>query len=190
MPLKHTLLGFLQNESMHGYELRRQAREYAWIYPMANASIYPALHSLEKDGFIDHESEIHNGRARKVYRITEAGRQELLNWLGEHDAENRSHRDQALLKIAMQNDETIGSARRWIQDALRKLDSELQELGQGGIKNGMASAYSDLALNYGEELIMLRKRFLEKVLEVSGSDQRSSAPLSVSRTRNSESLTA
>ncbi|MEE3326419.1 MAG: PadR family transcriptional regulator [Myxococcota bacterium] len=190
MPLKHTLLGFLQKQPMHGYNLRRQAREYAWIYPMANASIYPALHSLEKDGFISHESEIHNGRARKVYQITEAGRQELLNWLGEQESTKRSHRDQALLKIAMQNDETIGGARRWIQDALRQLDVELQEIRKGGIHNGMPSDYSDLALTYGTELIMLRKRFLEKVLETSGASQRNAASVGLSRVRNSESLTA
>lgn len=190
MPLKHTLLGFLQKEPMHGYKLRRQAREYAWIYPMANASIYPALHSLEKDGFIDHESEIHNGRARKVYRITQAGRQELLNWLGDHESANGSHRDKALLKIAMQNDETIGGARRWIQDAIRQLDAELHELSQGGIKEGVPSAYADLVLTYGTELILLRKRFLERVLETSGGAQRGASSLSVSRVSNSESLTA
>ena len=190
MPLKHTLLGFLQKEPMHGYKLRRQAREYAWIYPMANASIYPALHSLEKDGFIDHESEIHNGRARKVYRITQAGRQELLNWLGEHEATSQSHRDQALLKIAMQNNETIGGARRWIQDALRQLDQELEELSRGGIKESMPSDYSSLAMSYGTELIMLRKRFLEKVLETSSSAQRNAASVGVSRLQDSESLTA
>ena len=126
MPLKHTLLGLLQWQPMHGYLLRQHAKEYAWIYPMANASIYPALHALEKDGFIDHKPEIHNGRARKVYEITDAGRQELRHWLVSGADQKPSFRDQMLLKIAMQSDETMPDARSWLEETLAEVEAEAE----------------------------------------------------------------
>ena len=191
MPLKHTLLRFLEEEPMHGYKLRQHARECAWMYPMANASIYPALHSLEAEGFIGHRSEIHEGRARKVYRITNAGRQELLNWLSDSQPANSSHRDQALLKIAMQSNETISGARGWLQKAITQLESDLSELLRGGTTAAASSSeYSELAIAYGTDLINLRKQFLEKVLEASETAHRNSSGLGIARVRNSESLTA
>ena len=191
MPLKHTLLRFLQQEPMHGYKLRRHARECAWMYPMANASIYPALHSLEAEGFIGHQSEIHKGRARKVYRITNAGRQELHNWLSDSQPVNSSHRDEALLKIAMQSEETISGAHEWIQKAITQLESDLSDLLRGRPNaSSSSSEYSDLAIAYGTDLINLRKEFMQKVLEASEKAPRKSSALGIARVRNSEILSA
>ena len=164
MPLKHTLLGLLQWQPMHGYLLRQHAKEYAWIYPMANASIYPALHSLEKEGFIDHKPEIHNGRARKVYEITAAGQQELRQWLISGADQRPSFRDQMLLKIAMQSDETMPEARAWLEETLTEVEAELADHLEMAENIPQVSKYAQLALEYGGELISLRTRFLKKVL--------------------------
>lgn len=190
MPLKHTLLRFLEQEPMHGYKLRQHARECAWMYPMANASIYPALHSLQTEGFIDHHSEIHNGRARKVYQITNAGRQELDHWLRNSQPVDRSHRDQTLLKIAMQSNETISGASGWLREAISQLESDLSKLlGEGKTPDASSSEYADLAVAYGVDLINLRKKFLQKILKAS---ETHSAGLGrgLIRIRNSESLSA
>ncbi len=189
MPLRHTLLGLLQWRPMHGYVLRQHAKEYAWIYPMANASIYPALHRLEKEGFIGHRSEIHNGRARKVYEITPAGSQELRQWLGDPSPQKASFRDQMLLKIAMQSDETMKDAREWLEAELAEVESEFQENLEAGTSIPQVSKYARLAMSYGTELVRLRKRFLEQVLAASESAHRDAVP-SVARTQNSKTLSA
>ena len=99
MAVKHTLLGLLSWKPMHGYRLRKVAQAYSWMYPMTNASVYPALHELERDGFIEHDSEVHTGRARKVYRITDVGRSELRRWLSMSPDADSSIRDPLLLKV-------------------------------------------------------------------------------------------
>ena len=53
--------------------LRALAKGYSWIYPMTNANIYPTLRTLEEEGFVEHHSEVHDGRLRKIYAITDAG---------------------------------------------------------------------------------------------------------------------
>jgi DNA-binding PadR family transcriptional regulator len=168
MPLRHTLLGLLNDRPMHGYLLRQHAKGYSWIYPMTNASIYPALHALEEDGFINHKSEIHKGRARKIYHITEAGRNDLHSWLLESVSQTPCFRDQMLLKIVMQSDETIRYARNWIADCLESLRVEIANYESNMSKMAMAtneqSLGMQLAHEYGFEMLRLRVRLLEKIL--------------------------
>lgn len=189
MPLRHTLLGLLQWQPMHGYRLRQHAKEYAWIYPMANASIYPALHRLEEEGFIGHQTEIHNGRARKVYQITAAGRQELRQWLADRSRQKPSFRDQVLLKISMQSDDTVAEAQGWLEEELAEVENEFRESleTEGNIPH--LSIYARLAMSYGAELIGLRKRFLEQVLATSKSTNRE-AVSSVTQPARSKTLSA
>jgi DNA-binding PadR family transcriptional regulator len=167
MPLRHTLLGLLNNKPMHGYLLRQHARSYSWIYPMTNASIYPALHGLEEDGFITHRSEIHNGRARKIYHITESGRRDLRRWLLEASHQTPCFRDQMLLKIVMQSDDTIHYARDWIKASLETLREEIanyQSDISSIMKNAPTTAGTELAHEYGFELLRLRARLFEQIL--------------------------
>lgn len=164
MSLRHTLLGLLAWGPTHGYRLRKQAREYSWIYPMTNASIYPALHALEEAGFISHHSEIHNGRARKVYAISDSGREELRRWLIEPTEVSQSVRDQMVLKIAMQNDESIPMSRAWLEEALDELRSEIEQHEQRMQIDSESARYARLTMQYGAELLDLRRRFFEQVL--------------------------
>ena len=69
----------LQGES-YGYRLVRDVNE---IIEITESTLYPILKRLESGGFVTVRSAEHNGRLRKYYRITEAGRQRVLAFLGE-----------------------------------------------------------------------------------------------------------
>ena len=73
------ILSCLAREPMHGYrivkELNQQSEGY---FSMREGTLYPHLHQLEKDGFIEGFWETTSGgRERKCYRITEKGKGEL-----------------------------------------------------------------------------------------------------------------
>lgn len=62
-----------------GQEFQKAIRHF-WSAELAQ--IYPALAKLEKQGFLESErAPSEKGPPRKVYRRTEAGREELVNWL-------------------------------------------------------------------------------------------------------------
>jgi DNA-binding PadR family transcriptional regulator len=164
MPLRHTLLGLLNYQPMHGYLLRQYAKEYSWMYPMTNASIYPALHGLEEDGFISHRSEIHSGRARKVYEITEEGRVELRRWLIDPSPQSLSFRDQTLLKVAMQSSETMAYARLWVEELIDSLRDSVSQHERDLKEADSMAHYTRLTMEYGVEMLRLRIEFLEKAL--------------------------
>jgi DNA-binding PadR family transcriptional regulator len=135
---------------------------------MTNASIYPALHALEADGFITHDSVIHNGRARKIYYISESGKNDLHKWLLEFFHEKPCFRDQLLLKVVMQSDETIRYARGWIAESLESLRSEITAYESNMLAMEEAGRHQTLGLQlaheYGFEMLRLRVRLLEKIL--------------------------
>lgn len=164
MPLQHTLLGLLDRGPRHGYRLRQDAKRYSWIYPMTHASIYPALHDLEKKGFVSHHAEVHNGRARKVYAITDVGRRELRDWVASPTRSAPSFRDQLVLKIAMQSEDTMGMSREWVEEALAAVREELFHHERHIEERGELGQYAHRALEYGADLLRLRMRFLEDVL--------------------------
>ena len=174
MAVRHTLLGLLSWEPMHGYRLRKVAQEYSWMYPMTNASIYPALHGLEGDGFVEHDTEVHNGRARKVYRITHGGRSELRRWLGEAPEFESASRDQMLLKISMLDDTVLPMAYNWLESAACTVREEIAStLNENGAD--APGQYGHLTREYGLELLRVRLRFLERVLDESKPAQSLSA---------------
>lgn len=73
------ILSVLAREPMHGYkivkELDRMSEGY---FAMAEGTLYPHLHQMEKESFIEgYWESASGGRERKCYRITERGMSEL-----------------------------------------------------------------------------------------------------------------
>lgn len=85
MSLKYALLGFLNHSSMTGYDLKQHFDQSIRHFWSANLSqMYPTLSQMEKDGLLTMVVEYQEKHPpRKVYRITEAGRRELKQWLAE-----------------------------------------------------------------------------------------------------------
>ena len=72
------ILGALQVEQLHGYEIVRRIREAGGAPKLAEGQIYPYLHKLEEEGFVLAEWHTDTGGApRRVYRLTEGGLLEL-----------------------------------------------------------------------------------------------------------------
>jgi PadR family transcriptional regulator, regulatory protein PadR len=46
-------------------------------YQLSPGTLYPVLHGLEADGYLEHESRTVSGKVRKYYQATEQGRQAL-----------------------------------------------------------------------------------------------------------------
>jgi DNA-binding PadR family transcriptional regulator len=82
LPLEQALLGFLTQEPMHGYDLHRRARdELGLIWHMGISNVYGALKQLEQANLVESTLSSQDNRpARKVYRITRAGRKSFRDW--------------------------------------------------------------------------------------------------------------
>jgi len=83
LPLEQTLLGFLMQEPMHGYDMHQQVEaELGQVWYMGISNIYGALKRLEQSDQVESTLVPQEGRPpRKVYQITPAGEQSFMDWL-------------------------------------------------------------------------------------------------------------
>jgi DNA-binding PadR family transcriptional regulator len=80
-----TLLGLLEPEPSHGYELKRAYdNRFGQGKPLPFGQVYATLARLERDGRVEVEGTEHGaGPERKRYAITEEGIGVLERWLSE-----------------------------------------------------------------------------------------------------------
>lgn len=80
------ILRVLQLEPMHGWAIGQRIRQLSdEVLQVQQGSLYPALHKLEEQGWIDATwGESENRRRAKYYALTRAGRkrvhEETANW--------------------------------------------------------------------------------------------------------------
>jgi len=77
--IEHTQLLILSlpaARDMYGYEMILElARRSQNVFEMKEGTLYPVLHGLEKQRYVEaYEQEAQTGRVRKYYRLTRAGR--------------------------------------------------------------------------------------------------------------------
>jgi PadR family transcriptional regulator, regulatory protein PadR len=67
------LLRIIQDKPTWGYKIKKQV-EADFNVKLRHGALYPTLNSLEKKDFVKSSKQQKDGRARKVYAITENGK--------------------------------------------------------------------------------------------------------------------
>ena len=94
-----SLLGVLSLGPKSGYEMRQMMeRSTANFWSESFGQIYPALKSMVKDGLVTVEDKSGGARAKKIYRLTDAGERRLRRWLG-LPVKAQVRRNELLLKV-------------------------------------------------------------------------------------------
>ncbi|WP_406508977.1 PadR family transcriptional regulator [Streptomyces sp. NBC_00212] len=81
--LELSILGFLYEEPLHGYELKERIKGLSGhIRPVSDGALYPAITRLVKAGALEQRTEPGSGAApRRILSLTDAGRAGLLERL-------------------------------------------------------------------------------------------------------------
>lgn len=128
MSLKHTILGFLSFKSLSGYELKKAFdNSVRHFWPADQSQIYRTLKQLHTAGLITKEVVEREDRLDvKLYEITEAGREELLDWLAT-PLPAEDNRDPFLIKVYFAFMLQDQQALELLQAEIRKIDEQLAE---------------------------------------------------------------
>jgi DNA-binding PadR family transcriptional regulator len=102
MPIQHAVLALLDDGPTHGYELK--GRFEAAIGPQWGrlniGHLYQTLDRLSRDGFVTSERVANDVRPdRRVFALTDAGRQELARWLKQPAERTTGYRDELFFKL-------------------------------------------------------------------------------------------
>jgi PadR family transcriptional regulator AphA len=101
MSLKYAVLGFLNYGPHTGYDLKKHFDNSIRFFWHAELSqIYPALRELAQQGLVELDTIPQEGKPdKKIYWITDEGREALANWLETPLTGLPSIKDAALLKV-------------------------------------------------------------------------------------------
>lgn len=107
------LLGFFLSQEYHGYELIKYIQstpEFNKIWSLKTSLFYGYLEKLYEGGYLSLEvREGENSPDRKVYHLTDHGKQKVLEWMVEPVKHGREMRQEFLAKLffALRNKENI-----------------------------------------------------------------------------------
>ncbi|MCX4975200.1 PadR family transcriptional regulator [Streptomyces sp. NBC_00620] len=81
--LELSILGFLSEEPLHGYELKERIKALSGhVRPVSDGALYPAITRLITAGKLDQHAESGSSAApRRILSLTDKGREDLLERL-------------------------------------------------------------------------------------------------------------
>ena len=72
-----------EEHGTYGYKITQEVRQ---VLDLSESTLYPVLRRLQKDGCLTVRDEAFNGRNRRYYEVTAAGRTRLEQFRAEWDA--------------------------------------------------------------------------------------------------------
>jgi len=98
--IKHSLLALLEQGPMYGYQLRAEFEQRTGAtWPLNVGQVYTTLTRLERDGLVEAAGD--DGEGHAVYRLTDAGRSEVVAWFTTPVARTQPPRDELAIKLAL-----------------------------------------------------------------------------------------
>ena len=100
MSVRQGLLALLEEQPRYGYQLRIEfeARTGA-TWPLNVGQVYTTLSRLERDGLVERAGD--DGEGHALYRITDAGRQDVQTWFETPVDRSAPPRDELAIKLAI-----------------------------------------------------------------------------------------
>lgn len=98
-PTSYLVLGLIEQAGQATpYELKQLASSVSGLWTLRHDQVYRETERLAAAGLLSEERE-HQGRRRRRFRITDAGRRALQDWLQTPTAEFTELRDPGLLQL-------------------------------------------------------------------------------------------
>lgn len=80
------VLSIIKSEDMYGYKIIKTLEQRSDnVFSLKEGTLYPILHSMEKEELLESYWEVAEGRKRKYYHITKKGIKELASKTEEFD---------------------------------------------------------------------------------------------------------
>ncbi|MCX7522356.1 PadR family transcriptional regulator [Microbacterium sp. STN6] len=100
MSIRQSLLAILDQGPCYGYQLRSEFdRRTGSTWPLNVGQIYNTLDRLERDGLVEKANTDDAGHV--YYAITDAGRADVVRWLGSPVVRAGNTRDELAIKLAI-----------------------------------------------------------------------------------------
>jgi DNA-binding PadR family transcriptional regulator len=160
------VLGLLALEPRSGYDIKNVVdRSTRFFWAASYGQIYPELKRLEQEGLVEGEDRPRGGRGRRVYKLTQAGREALVEWL-HGEMTTIELRDESLLRLFFADALPPEEALLLLEGRKRGHEAYLEVLRAIYARpGGPDPTYVDLVLRWGIAFNEWGARWCEEQLE-------------------------
>jgi len=131
LTMEYALLGLLRGQPRHGYEIYRQLADptgLGLVWRVKQSQLYALLAKLEQQGYVSQTLAPQDARPpRKVFALTETGRQAFLAWVQSPVARGRGFRLDFLAKLYFARQEGAAVAEKLLERQQATCQSWLAE---------------------------------------------------------------
>jgi DNA-binding PadR family transcriptional regulator len=159
------VLGLLTKKPLSGYDIKAIVdRSTRFFWAASYGQIYPELRRLEAEGLIEGEDRPNGGRTRRVYHVTDAGRDELATWLFGSTV-TIELRDESLLRLFFADVLPHEQALMLLEGRKRGHEEFLDVLHAIDARPGTDTPFTDLVLRWGIAFNEWGAKWCEEQLE-------------------------
>lgn len=171
--LEFAVLGLLQDNPMHGYELRKRLNGVLGTFrAISYGSLYPCLKDLLAQGYIEEDGPVDGGtsaltgrRAKVVYRLTAEGKERLADLLD--DSGPQAWEDDAFgVRLAFFGSTDADVRMRILQGRRSRLEERLASLrGSMSRSRERVDSYTLQLQQHGLDSVESEVRWLRELIE-------------------------
>ena len=122
-------MALLAGDRAYGYEIKQALEaEFGDLLPAMNTGqIYSTLARLERDGLVSGEPVPGDSRGKRVYRLTDAGQEQLDRWIQEPVGGARL-KDEFFMKFVIATSVGLADPKRLIDDQRREYLQSMRDI--------------------------------------------------------------
>ena len=166
--MEKILLGMLMGRPFTGYDIRKKMElSTKFFFSSSQGSINPAFKRLEKNEFVTVEENISNGRLRKLYTITDSGREYFKEWLNSKVGVSKVKNDMLLRLFFfpyITQDEKISILENYLAELKIHIET-LQNLGNVPQVRENCNEYEAATMEFGIGYYSFTYNWYKKYLE-------------------------
>jgi PadR family transcriptional regulator AphA len=164
---RHFILGLLAQQPMTGYDIKRVLKRLSWLVgSLSFGSLYPALHALKEDGLVTVDVDAQEDRpSRKIYSLTQSGRQALEEWVNQPTRSNPSMKAFVMRLMLADNFSQAGLITQLHQRRAQVATQRAALEQRGAAPDYKVNLGRRLALDYGLALADTELDWLDSVLD-------------------------
>jgi DNA-binding PadR family transcriptional regulator len=160
------LLGLLAMKPRSGYDIKTVVdRSTRFFWAASYGQIYPELRRLEEEGLVEGEDRPNGGRSRRVYALTKAGHEALLEWM-QSEITTIELRDESLLRLFFADAVPIEGAFALLEGRKYGHEQYLEVLREiEALPGGPDPTFVDLVLRWGIDFNKWGAKWCEEQLQ-------------------------
>jgi PadR family transcriptional regulator AphA len=165
--IRHLILGLLTQQPMSGYDIRRFLKSLSWLIESPSfGTIYPTLRALREDDMVTVEVISRQDKPpRKIYTITEPGKQALQEWMDQPLVPDASLKA-FVMRLVLSNSLSHTGLIAHLQQRRSQVAAHFATLEQlAEAPNGMTDDGHRIAFDYSLALAGAELTWLDSALE-------------------------